>query len=152
VSIHDLPPINAILNGISAILLVAALIAIKRRKIRAHAYLILIALVTSAAFLTCYLIYHAHVKTTKVAELFPHVSGSLRSIYIYVILLPHTLLAVGMLPLIGISLYNAYHRRWAVHRKIGPWTFGIWLYVSVTGVMIYALLYHIFPALERAST
>jgi uncharacterized membrane protein YozB (DUF420 family) len=151
VSIHDLPPINATLNGISAILLVAALIAIKRRQIRAHAYLVLMALLTSAAFLTCYLIYHAHVKTTRVGELFPHVSNAVRSIYLYVILLPHTLLAVGMLPLIGISLYNAYRRRWHVHRRIGPWTFGIWLYVSVTGVMIYGLLYHIFPALERAA-
>ena len=150
-TIHDLPPINATLNGVSAIFLVAALICIKRRQIQCHAYLILAALITSSAFLTCYLIYHAHVRTTKVAELFPHVSPALRSIYLYVILLPHTLLAVGMLPLIGISLYNAYRRRWTIHRKFGPWTFGIWLYVSVTGVIIYWLLYHLFPQLERAA-
>src|SRR5204862_7570035 len=103
------------------------------------------------AFLTCYLIYHAHVMTTKVDDVFPHVPPVLRSIYKWPLLLPHTLLAIGMLPLIGISLYNAYHRRWHVHRRFGPWTFGIWLYVSVTGVIIYWLLYHLFPAMERAA-
>jgi uncharacterized membrane protein YozB (DUF420 family) len=146
-----LPPINALLNASSTVLLVAAFVLIKRHRYHAHAYFVLSALVTSTAFLVCYLIYHAHAKTTPVAQKFPDVPAALRAVYLWVILLPHTLLAIGMLPMIAVSLIVAYRRRWHTHRRFSPWTMWIWLYVSVTGVIIYWMLYHLFPGIQSAA-
>lgn len=146
-TIHDLPKINATLNASSAVLLMAAYICIKLRKVRAHAWLIICAVLTSGAFLTGYLIYHAHVGATYVDQRFPDVPLYLRRIY-KLILFPHLTLAIVMLPLIARSLYLAYHRRWTQHRRISPWSFWIWLYVSVTGVIIYWMLYHLFPGIQ----
>lgn len=146
-----LPPINAALNAASAVLLVIAYVQIKRGQYRAHAYFILGALVTSMAFLTCYLIYHAHARATYVDVRFPDVPVVLRQLYKWALLLPHTLLAVVMLPMIAFSLTVAYRRRWTTHRKFSPWTMWIWLYVSVTGVIIYWLLYHLFPGMQSAA-
>jgi uncharacterized membrane protein YozB (DUF420 family) len=151
VTYEVLPPINAVLNGTSAVLLVIAYVMIKRGNYRAHAYFILSALVTSTAFLTCYLIYHAHARTTHVDVRFPDVPLALRETYKWVLLLPHTLLAIVMLPMIFTSLTVAYRRRWATHRKFSPWTMWIWLYVSVTGVIIYWMLYHLFPGMQSAA-
>jgi putative membrane protein len=150
-SVYNLPAVNATLNATSAVLLLAAFIAIKRRHIKAHAYLIIACVITSMTFLTCYLIYHAHVPTKSVKSLYPAVPGWLYHFYLWIVLLPHTLLAVGMLPMIGISLYMAYKRRWATHRRVAPWTFGIWLYVSITGVIIYWMLYHLFPGMQPST-
>jgi uncharacterized membrane protein YozB (DUF420 family) len=146
-----LPPINAILNGTSAALLIAAYVLIKRRRYHAHAYLVLSALVTSTTFLAGYLIYHAHAGTTPVKEKFPDVPAALRGVYLWIILLPHTLLAVVMLPMIAVSLTVAYRRRWQTHRRFSPWTMFVWLYVSVTGVIIYWMLYHLFPGMQSAA-
>jgi uncharacterized membrane protein YozB (DUF420 family) len=150
-TVHDLPVINATLNGTSAVLLLAAYVCIRMKKIRQHGYLIGACVLTSSAFLTCYLIYHAHVPTKSVHSLYPAVPGWLYHTYLWIILLPHTLLAIGMLPLIVASLWLAYKRKWAAHRRIAPWTFGIWLYVSVTGVIIYWLLYHVFPGMQSSA-
>jgi uncharacterized membrane protein YozB (DUF420 family) len=150
-TVHDLPVVNATLNGTSAVLLLAAYASIKMRKVKQHAYLIIACVITSTAFLTCYLIYHAHVPTKSVKSLYPAVPGWLYNFYLWVILLPHTLLAMFMLPLIAMSLYFASKRKWATHRRIAPWTFGIWLYVSITGVIIYWMLYHLFPGMQPSS-
>lgn len=149
-TVHDLPAINAALNSTSSILLLTAYIFIKLRKVRLHATFIISALVTSTAFLACYLVYHSFVGATYVDQRFPQVPHSLRTIYKW-ILFPHLTLAIFMLPLIARSLYLAYHRRWESHRKISPWSFWIWLYVSVTGVIIYWMLYHLFPGMQQSA-
>lgn len=150
-TIHDLPALNAILNGTSSMLLLAAYIAIKLKKVRAHAWLILAALLMSSLFLAGYLTYHAYTGTTRVDVVFPNVSRALRTTY-KLILFPHLTLAMVMLPLIGRSLYFAYRRNWAKHRRLSPWSFWIWLYVSVTGVIIYWMLYHLFPGIQGQPT
>jgi uncharacterized membrane protein YozB (DUF420 family) len=142
VTVHDLPVVNATLNGISAILLAAGFICIKLRKVRAHATLMISAVVTSAVFLTCYIIYHVSVPPKSIG--LPH--GPLRTAYL-IFLASHVLLAIGMLPLIFITLLRAYQREWKKHLAIAPPTFWIWFYVSVTGVMVYIFLYHIAPAM-----
>ncbi len=149
-TVHDLPAVNAVLNGTSSVLLFTAYIFIKLKKVTAHAYLIISALVTSTAFLACYLTYHYFVGATYVDQRFPLVPHALRTTY-KLILFPHLTLAIVMLPLIARSLYLAYHRRWEKHRKISPWSFWIWLYVSVTGVIIYWMLYHLFPGMQQAA-
>ena len=141
--VHNFPAINATLNGASTVLLMVGYLLIKMRKVRPHAYFMLAACATSAAFLTCYLIYHA-VAGEKSSGL---PAGTLRSIYLYVLLFPHLVLAVVMVPMIIVTLLRAYQRKWAKHRRIAGPTFWIWLYVSVTGVIIYWMLYHLFPLL-----
>jgi uncharacterized membrane protein YozB (DUF420 family) len=151
VTIQDLPALNAFLNGSSAVLLLVAFVLIKAKKVRQHAYFIIAAVVTSAAFLTCYLIYHAHAGATRVSVAFPAVPSWLRFTYLWIILLPHTLLAAVMVPFIVTSLVLAGRRNWTKHRKIAPATFFMWLYVSVTGVIIYWMLYHLFPGIQGSA-
>src|SRR5207237_9815558 len=126
-----LPAIDAILNGRAAVLLLVAYVCIRQGNIRAHAYLMLSAVIVSAVFLGFYLFYHYHAgeKSTKNLGL----PGWLRGIYL-AILLPHLLLAMGMLPMIVVTLWRAYQRDWVGHRRISRPTFWIWLYVSVMGV------------------
>ncbi len=143
-NVRHLPQINAILNSTSAVLLMVGYLFIKLRKNRAHASMMLSACVTSAAFLTCYLIYHA-VAGEKTSGL-PH--GLLRNFYLYLILLPHLLLAIVMVPMIVVTLWWAYKGQWKRHRRIAAPTFWIWLYVSITGVIIYWMLYHLFPRIH----
>jgi uncharacterized membrane protein YozB (DUF420 family) len=133
--------VNAILNGTSAVLLVSAYVLIKRRRIIPHVYLMLAAVVTSAVFLVFYLTsYYKYGDKTSGLQ-----AGWLRTVY-FVILVPHVLLAMAMLPMIGMTIWRAYRRQWDQHRRLARPTFWIWLYVSVTGVIIYAMLYHLFPA------
>lgn len=139
-TLQNFPALNATLNSSSAILLAAGYVFIKLKKVRAHQYCMLAAVVTSAAFLGCYLTYH-YLAGEKSSGLKP---STLRTIY-YWILFPHLILAVGMLPLIALTLRYAYKKRWHSHRKLAVWTFPIWLYVSVTGVIIYWMLYHYIP-------
>lgn len=144
---HGLPAINATLNGASAVLLVAAFVLIKRRRYTAHATLMISALVTSAAFLTCYLIYHGmKAKHGEGLTRFP--ASPWKPIY-QIILLTHTILAVVILPLILGSVSFAWGRRWLAHRRISNFTFPLWLYVSVTGVVVYWMLYHLAPTLAH---
>jgi putative membrane protein len=137
---HDLPAINATLNGLSAIFLVAGFIFIKRGNKVAHRNCMVGALISSAVFLACYLTYHFTVKTVT------HFVNPawFKPIYL-AILLTHTVLAVVILPLIFLTLLRAVKQNLEMHKKIARWTWPLWLYVSVTGVVIYWLLYIKFP-------
>ena len=144
-TLHDIPAVNAILNGIASVLLVAAFVCIKTRRIRAHAYLMISAVVVSTAFLACYLTYHFQTKPRSIG--LP--AGTLKSSYL-LMLFSHVFLAIVVLPMIVMALMCAYRRQWTRHHKIAQPTFWIWFYVSVTGVLIYLVLYHLVPAVYPA--
>jgi uncharacterized membrane protein YozB (DUF420 family) len=135
--IHDLPAVNATLNATAAVLLVTGYVLIRRRRWRAHRIVMLSALVCSLLFLTSYLVYHAHVGSVH----FPG-TGAARSIY-FAILISHTLLAATVPVLAGITVVRAYRRKFDRHKRIARWTLPIWLYVSVTGVVVYWMLYQV---------
>ena len=137
IAIRDLPAINAILNATAAILLVWGYMLIRRKRMRTHKRVMLAAFVTSCAFLTFYLIYHAHVGSVR----YPH-SGVLRVIYLS-ILATHTALAATVPPLAIVTLNRGLSSRFDKHRTIARWTLPIWLYVSVTGVVVYLMLYQL---------
>jgi putative membrane protein len=134
-TLHDLPAVNATLNGISAILLVVAYLLIRARRIEQHRRVMLAAFSTSTLFLICYLVYHAQVGSVRFTR-----QGFVRPLY-YSILVTHVVLAAATLPLAIITLSRGLKMRYARHRAIARWTFPIWLYVSVTGVLVYVLLY-----------
>jgi len=137
--IADLPLLNAILNSASAVLLFLGWWFISRERKIQHAICMIAALVTSTAFLTSYLIYHYNVGSVKFTE-----QGWIRPVY-FTILLTHTVLAVVNLPLIIGTVIAAATRNFERHRKWARWTLPIWLYVSITGVVIYLMLYQWFP-------
>jgi len=145
-TLRDFPHLNAALNASSALLLIVGILLIKRGRYRSHAITMIMAALVSAAFLACYLIYHYKTgeQSTKQMSWIP---PWLRIIYL-VILFPHLLLAVAMLPMIYVTFHRAYRRQWEKHRRIAKPTFYIWLYVSVTGVVIYWMLYHLFPSMK----
>lgn len=132
------PPINATLNGCSAALLVAGRLLIARKKITAHRAVMLTALATSTLFLASYLYYHAHVGSVHFRG-----TGWSRPVY-FTILTSHTILAAAIVPMVVITLSRALRERFDRHRAIARWTFPLWLYVSVTGVVIYLMLYRVF--------
>jgi uncharacterized membrane protein YozB (DUF420 family) len=134
------PAINASLNGASAILLVTGRWFISQKQVAAHRASMITALVTSSLFLACYLYYHYHVGSVH----FPG-TGLWRTVY-FAILISHTLLAVTVVPLVIVTLSRALKNRFPQHRAIARWTFPIWLYVSITGVIVYVMLYQIFAA------
>ena len=132
-----LPTVNASLNALSTVLLASGWIFIRRREIARHRACMLAAFATSALFLTSYLVYHAEVGSV------PYQGQGLRRTIYYVILLTHIVLAAAILPLALITLSRALAARFDRHRAIARWTLPIWLYVSVTGVVIYVMLYHL---------
>ncbi len=134
------PVINASLNGTSAVLLVTAHSMIKRGRVATHRGLMLAAVITSSLFLVSYLYYHAHVGSVHFQG-----QGWSRPLY-FSILISHTTLAAAIVPLVIITLSRALRQRFDRHRAIARWTYPIWLYVSVTGVIIYFMLYHLFAA------
>jgi len=139
-TIHDLPAVNASLNGLSAVFLTAGYIFIRRKNQVAHRNCMIAAFVTSIFFLACYLTYHFTVRTVthfRDPEWF-------RPIYL-TILLTHTVLAVVIVPMILVTLNRARLQRFELHKTIARWTWPLWMYVSVTGVVVYLLLYQIFP-------
>jgi uncharacterized membrane protein YozB (DUF420 family) len=142
---HDLPVVNASLNGTAAVLLLAAFVMVKRRNYTAHATLMILALVASAVFLACYLTFHT-LKARHGETLTRFPKGPWHGWYI-ALLLSHTVLAVVILPLIGMSLTFAAGRKWMQHRSVASITFPLWFYVSVTGVVVYWMLYHLAPTL-----
>ncbi len=142
-TVHDLPVVNASLNGSSAIILVAAYVCIKLKNVKAHAALMIGAVCTSAVFLGCYVVYHCYVPPKSIG-LPP---SALKTAYL-IMLASHVILAIVMLPMIYVTLWRAYHRQWEKHRRIAPPTFWIWFYVSVTGVLVYWFLYHIAPGMH----
>ncbi len=140
ISVSDLPTVNATLNGISAILVVAGFIAIKSGRRDLHRRLMLSALGVAVLFLTSYLYYHSQVGTTRFTE-----QGWIRPVY-FSILLTHTVLAAVIVPLIITTVVLALRGKFSGHRKIARVTLPLWLYVSVTGVLVYLILYHLYPS------
>ena len=134
------PAINATLNGASAILLTTGRFFIARKQVQRHKACMIAAVATSSVFLVCYLYYHAHVGSVR----FPG-QGWARPVY-FTILISHTLLAAAVVPLVLLSLINGLKLRFDRHRRISRWTFPVWLYVSVTGVVVYIMLYQIYGA------
>ncbi len=131
----DLPALNAVLNSASAILVLAGVYFIKQGNVTAHKTCMLAALGVSALFLTSYLIYHYQVGSVRFER-----EGPIRIIYLG-ILLTHTVLAAAVVPLVLRTVYLALKNRLDSHRRIARWTFPIWIYVSVTGVVVYLMLY-----------
>lgn len=136
-TLQDLPALNATLNSSSALLLAAGYACIRRRAIGAHRACMIAALATSTAFLTSYLIYHAQVGSVRFQG-----QGWIRPVY-FTILFTHTVLAAGIVPLIVMTVLRAVRSQFQRHRRIARWTLPLWFYVSVTGVVIYLLLYHL---------
>ena len=144
-SIYDLPAVNGSLNGLSAIFLTAGYVFIRRKNIPAHRNCMIAAFVTSAIFLACYLTYHTYVGYVLHRGPTRFVDPAwFRPIYL-TILISHTILAVVIVPMIFITMSRALRERFDQHRRIARWTWPLWMYVSVTGVVIYFLLYQIFP-------
>jgi uncharacterized membrane protein YozB (DUF420 family) len=145
VSVHDLPAVNASLNGLSAVLLSFGFFFIRRGNKIAHRNCMVAAFCMSAVFLGCYLTYHTwlavvlHQGPTRFLE-----PKWFRPIYL-TILGTHTVLAAAIVPMILMTLWRAKKERFELHKKIARRTWPLWLYVSVTGVVIYLLLYQIFP-------
>ncbi len=137
-NITQLPAVNATLNAASAVLLVLGYRAIRARKIDRHRALMLAAASTSAVFLVCYLVYHAAVGSVRFTG-----QGPVRLVY-FTILTTHTILAAAIVPMVLRTLYLGLKRRDEKHRRLARWTFPLWLYVSVTGVVIYLMLYQLY--------
>lgn len=135
IPISALPTLNALLNGISAALLVAGYLCIRRRRVAAHRALMVVAFVVSTLFLCSYVTYHAHAGSRPFTG-----QGWVRAVY-FAILIPHVLLAFALVPLALTTLYRAWRGQFERHRRIARWTFPIWMYISVTGVLVYWMLY-----------
>ncbi|MEE9162165.1 MAG: DUF420 domain-containing protein [Candidatus Neomarinimicrobiota bacterium] len=135
IPLSALPAVNASLNATCALLLLTAYVFIRQRRITAHRNTMLAAATVAALFLTSYLIYHSQVGATP----FPG-SGPVRWLY-FSVLISHTLLAVANVPLVATTLYRGLSKRYRRHRRIARWTLPIWLYISLTGVVIYLMLY-----------
>jgi len=144
-TLHDLPAVNATLNGLSALFLALGFFFIKRGNKIAHRHCMLSAFCTSAVFLVCYITYHTwlalvlHRGPTRFEN-----PAWFRPLYL-TILLTHTVLAAAIVPMILITLNRAWRERFDAHKRIARWTWPLWMYVSMTGVLIYWLLYVKFP-------
>jgi len=136
-SIADLPAVNATLNAIAAVLLVIGFVLIRRGRIEQHRRVMLAAFATSALFLISYLVYHANAGSRPFTG-----QGPVRVFY-FVILFTHIVLAAAILPMALITLSRGLRAEFDRHRRIARWTLPIWLYVSVTGVIVYLMLYQL---------
>lgn len=137
-SVHDLPAINATLNGVSASFVLLGWWLIRRQQTRAHIIAMICALICSTAFLACYLTYHylrGGIVTRFTGE------GFIRPVY-FAVLISHTILAVVVVPLVIATVIPAVRARYDKHRRLAVWTMPIWVYVSITGVLVYLMLYH----------
>jgi uncharacterized membrane protein YozB (DUF420 family) len=134
-SVHDLPAVNATLNATSGVLLLIAYVFIRNRQIERHRKTMIAAFTASALFLVCYIVYHAQVGSVRFTR-----QGIVRPIY-FTILITHVTLAAVVLPMAIVTLSRGLQERYSQHRRIARWTFPIWMYVSVTGVLVYVLLY-----------
>ena len=144
-SLTDLPLVNACLNGLSTVLLTLGYIFIKREQRDAHRNCMIAAFVTSSIFLVCYVTYHVGMQRQYGSAHTKFVDPAwFRPIYL-TLLLTHVLLAIAIVPLILLTLSRAFKQRFELHKKIARWTWPLWMYVSVTGVVIYLLLYHMYP-------
>lgn len=139
-TVGDLPHVNAALNAVSTVLIVAGFAMIRRKRVAAHRACMVSAAAVSALFLVTYLVYHYHAGHVR----FTH-GGAVRVVYL-AILISHVVLAATVPFLVGIALYLGLRRRDDRHRRVVRWAFPIWLYVSITGVVIYVMLYHMYAA------
>ncbi len=139
-SVEHLPAVNATLNATAAVLLVAGWLLIKARRERPHKWAMLTAFGVSIVFLACYLLYHFQVGRVRFQG-----PANVRAFYL-AMLASHVVLAATVPVLAGITIWLGLKDRRQKHRQLARWTFPIWLYVSVTGVLIYVMLYHIYPA------
>jgi uncharacterized membrane protein YozB (DUF420 family) len=133
--VTDLPALNATLNGIATLLLALGWVFVRRRDLAKHRLCMIGALVASAAFLASYVVYHYHAGSRP----FPH-EGPIRMVY-FAILITHVILAAAIVPLVLMTVSRAFREQFARHRAIARWTLPLWLYVSVTGVIVYWMLY-----------
>jgi uncharacterized membrane protein YozB (DUF420 family) len=134
-SVHDLPAVNATLNGVAGVLLLVGFLLIRSRRIDLHRRFMIAAFIASALFLVSYIVYHAQVGSVRFTR-----QGFVRPLY-FTILVTHVALAATVLPLAIVTLTRGLKGRFPAHRAIARWTLPIWLYVSVTGVLVYVLLY-----------
>ena len=135
-----LPAVNATLNGTSALLLIAGRALIAQKRVVAHRRVMIATVITSTVFLISYLIYHSQVGSVRFQG-----QGWVRPLY-FGILLTHTILAIVIVPMVLVTLTRGLRGNFARHRAIARWTFPLWLYVSVTGVVVYVMLYHLYRA------
>jgi len=133
-TVHDLPAVNASLNAVSGVLLLMGYVFIRRGRVEQHRLCMLAAFTTSSLFLISYFVYHAQVGSVGFTR-----QGFVRPLY-FSILITHVTLAAVVLPLAIVTLSRGLKRRYPQHRRIARWTFPIWLYVSVTGVVVYFFL------------
>jgi uncharacterized membrane protein YozB (DUF420 family) len=144
-----LPAVNATLNGLAAVLLIAAYAAIRNRRVQLHQSLMIAAFCTSVLFLACYLYYHLVVKSGQVTRF--STPGWPKAVY-FSILVSHTILAMAVAVLAPLTLYLGFGAPTNSHKRLARWTLPIWLYVSVTGVVVYVMLYHLYPPATGSST
>jgi uncharacterized membrane protein YozB (DUF420 family) len=137
VTVSDLPAVNAALNATCAVLLVIGWTLIKRGRIRQHRAVMIAAFSTSALFLISYLVYHAQVGSVRFQR-----TGFIRTVY-FTVLLTHTVLAALIVPMVLVTLSRGLSGKYDPHRRIARWTMPIWLYVSITGVIVYVMLYRL---------
>jgi uncharacterized membrane protein YozB (DUF420 family) len=135
--ITDLPAVNATLNSMSTVLLSCGYYFVRRGQIARHRLCMTLAFACSCVFLACYLTYHYNVGSVPFTK-----TGWIRPVY-FTILVTHILLAATIVPLALITLYRAWRKRFDQHRRIARWTWPLWMYVSVTGVVIYLMLYQL---------
>jgi uncharacterized membrane protein YozB (DUF420 family) len=138
VTVNDLPAVNATLNGISAVLLIAGYALIRQRRIEQHRLAMISAFAVSTLFLIGYVIYHANVGSKR----FPG-QGPVRTVY-FAILISHIVLAAAVPPLAIVTLVRGLREKYDRHARLARWTLPIWLYVSVTGVVVYLMLYQMY--------
>jgi len=139
IDVTSLPAVNATLNAVAFVLLLWGYVMIRRQRRDAHRGGMIAAVVTSGLFLASYLVYHAQAGSRP----FPG-QGPIRAIYFF-ILITHVVLAAAIVPLVMVTLARAFRGRFAAHRRIARWTLPLWLYVSMTGVAIYVMLYRLYP-------
>lgn len=141
IPVRNLPALNAALNAASALFLLTGYVMIRRRNVAGHRLCMLAALAASSLFLVSYLIYHYHVGSVAFQG-----RGWARAIY-FTILISHTILAAAIVPLVLVTLTRALRGNYEKHRAIARWTFPIWVYVSITGIVVYWMLYHLYRPL-----
>ena len=145
--IEILPHVNASLNALSVLLLVVGFVLIKRRQEKAHRWTMLACFGVSVVFLACYLTYHFFIEGVKGFPNYP--PPGIRYFY-FGVLISHIILAVAVPPLAITTIYFGLRDRRDKHRRLARWTFPIWLYVSITGVVVYVMLYQLYPARQES--
>jgi uncharacterized membrane protein YozB (DUF420 family) len=134
-SVTDLPALNATLNAISFVFLASGYVFIRKGRREAHRNCMVGALVVSALFLTSYVIYHFNVGSVPFRK-----TGWIRTVY-FAVLIPHVILAAAIVPMVVLTVSRAWAKKFDKHRRIARWTLPLWMYVSITGVVVYVMLY-----------